>query len=206
MSLPQTIRRFGRSIGVALLTAGYYALGPIGRLLRKWMWTAAVRCRVQRMGRLVYVYGPVYIRGTGTIDLGNRGNLYENVLLETELDGRIVIGNDFTVNRGTVVSAHASVRIGDHALIGEYVSIRDSAHVFADLQRPMNEQGFDIAPVCIGNDVWIGRGAVVLKGVTIGDGAVIGANAVVAKDIPAGEVWAGVPARFLRRRAEANTP
>ena len=50
----------------------------------------------------------------------------------------------------------------------------------------------------IGNNVWLGAGAVVLHGVSIGDGAVIGANAVVVKDVPAGEIWGGVPARRIR--------
>ncbi|MBL8575874.1 MAG: antibiotic acetyltransferase [Mesorhizobium sp.] len=54
--------------------------------------------------------------------------------------------------------------------------------------------------VCIGNDVWIGHGAVILPGISIGNGAVVGANAVVTKDIDAYEIVAGTPARALRRR------
>ena len=56
------------------------------------------------------------------------------------------------------------------------------------------------APVRIGNDVWIGAHAVVLKGVTIGDGAVIAAGAVVTKDVPAGVIAGGMPARVIRQR------
>jgi acetyltransferase-like isoleucine patch superfamily enzyme len=149
---------------------------------------------------LIYVYGPVHFLGTGAVSLGNRGNLYNDVLFETETDGNIVIGNGFTVNRGTVLSAHSRITIGDSALIGEYVSIRDNAHSLGDTKCPVRGQGYDVAPVLIGNDVWIGRGAAILKGVTIGDGAVIGANAVVTKDVPSMEVWGGIPAKFLRRR------
>jgi phosphonate metabolism protein (transferase hexapeptide repeat family) len=54
--------------------------------------------------------------------------------------------------------------------------------------------------VIIGNDVWIGHGAVVMPGVSIGDGAVIGANAVVTKDVPAYAIAAGVPAKFMKWR------
>jgi phosphonate metabolism protein (transferase hexapeptide repeat family) len=54
--------------------------------------------------------------------------------------------------------------------------------------------------VMIGNDVWIGHGAVVMPGVSIGDGAVVGANAVVTRDVAPFEIVAGVPARPLRRR------
>jgi acetyltransferase-like isoleucine patch superfamily enzyme len=56
-----------------------------------------------------------------------------------------------------------------------------------------------VAPVDIGDDVWIGRGALVLPGVTIGDGAVVAAGAVVTKDVPAGSVVAGVPAKVVGR-------
>ena len=49
--------------------------------------------------------------------------------------------------------------------------------------------------VVIGNGVWVGANCVILKGVHIGDGAVVAAGAVVTKDVPAHEVWAGVPAR-----------
>src|SRR5690606_10031801 len=55
-------------------------------------------------------------------------------------------------------------------------------------------------PVAIGNDVWIGHGAVVMPGVSIGDGAVVGANAVVTKDVPPYHIVAGAPARVLRPR------
>lgn len=58
--------------------------------------------------------------------------------------------------------------------------------------------------VTIGNDVWIGHGAVVMPGVTIGDGAVVGANAVVTRDVAAYQIVTGVPARPLRPRFAAD--
>ncbi len=60
-------------------------------------------------------------------------------------------------------------------------------------------------PVSIGNDVWIGRNAVIMQGVTIGDGAVIGANAVVAKDIPPYAIAVGNPVRIIRYRFDPKT-
>lgn len=59
-------------------------------------------------------------------------------------------------------------------------------------------------PVSIGNDVWIGHGAVIMPGVTIGNGAVVGANAVVTRDVGAFEVFAGVPAKRLKMRFPAE--
>ncbi|NLX05651.1 MAG: hypothetical protein GXY33_10960 [Phycisphaerae bacterium] len=69
---------------------------------------------------------------------------------------------------------------------------------------PIGRQGHRSAPIRIGDDVWIGRGAAILEGVAIGRGAVIGANSVVTRDVPSMEVWAGVPARFIRRRSDGT--
>ena len=57
----------------------------------------------------------------------------------------------------------------------------------------------------IGNDVWIGANACIRSGVTIGDGAVIGMGAVVTEDVPPYEIWAGVPARFIKKRFDDDT-
>jgi acetyltransferase-like isoleucine patch superfamily enzyme len=58
--------------------------------------------------------------------------------------------------------------------------------------------------ITIGRDVWLGANSVVLAGVTIGDGAVIAAGAVVNRDVPAGSIVGGVPARVLSWRAGAR--
>ena len=60
-------------------------------------------------------------------------------------------------------------------------------------------------PLIVGNDVWIGREAVILPGVKIGDGAVIGAQSVVTHDVPPYSIVAGNPARFIRRRFDDET-
>ena len=59
-------------------------------------------------------------------------------------------------------------------------------------------------PVHIGDNVWIGAGAIILPGVTVGDGSVIGAGSVVTKDVPGGVVAAGNPCRVLREIGERD--
>jgi acetyltransferase-like isoleucine patch superfamily enzyme len=68
----------------------------------------------------------------------------------------------------------------------------------------MDGKGGRFAEVIIGNDVWIGANAVILKGVTIGDGAVVGAGAVVTSDVPPGAVVAGNPAKVIKMRQSSE--
>src|SRR5205814_9956626 len=94
-----------------------------------------------------------------------------------------------------------SSRIGRHCLIAAGVSIADYAGhpLDADARRRGLTSPLEaVRPVEIGDDVWIGSGAAILKGVSIGDRAVIGAHAVVTRDVPSDSVVAGNPARTVR--------
>ena len=96
---------------------------------------------------------------------------------------------------------YGSVTIGKHVMMGPEVVIYTSGHRFDRTDVPMMEQGStEPRAVSIGDDVWIGRRAMIMPGVTIGEGCVIGAGAVVTKDIPPFSVAAGVPARVVKSR------
>lgn len=140
------------------------------------------------------------IHGTGQISLGKNLCLYRDLYLETQETGRIVIEDDVVMSRGVHVVAFAHVHIGTGSMIGEYTSIRDANHRITR-ETPIRHAGYTHAPITIGTHVWIGRGAVILAGVTIGDNAVIGANAVVTKDVPPATLVAGVPARPIKNYA-----
>jgi acetyltransferase-like isoleucine patch superfamily enzyme len=117
----------------------------------------------------------------------------------------ISLGRHMRVNAGTMLVSYAEITIGDHCLIGEYVSIRDADHGTAPGSL-MRVQPHVSVPIRIGEDVWIARGVVVLKGVSIGDGSIIAANSVVTKDVPAGVIAGGVPARIIKVRSGRETP
>jgi acetyltransferase-like isoleucine patch superfamily enzyme len=115
----------------------------------------------------------------------------------------LVEGGSLTIDEGTyigpycVLNVHDSLIIGRRCLIAEMVAIRDVDHAFADPDRPPAEQGYVVAPTRLGDGVWIGAKSSILKGVTIGDGCIVGANSVVTRDLPAGAIAVGAPARII---------
>ncbi|KIQ11805.1 hypothetical protein RU01_18410 [Rhodococcus sp. MEB064] len=113
----------------------------------------------------------------------------------------ITVGEGTAIGMYNVVWGQGGVHIGAQCLLGPHVVIVSEDHAAGDVTTPINRQGFVRAPIVIGDDVWLGAGVVVTSGVTIGNGAIIGAGSVVTKDVAAGDVVGGVPARVLRGRA-----
>ena len=137
------------------------------------------------------------LHGTHNIHLGKNLYLYRDLYLETQQQGRISIGNEVVLSRGVHLVSFAEIILEDGVMIGEYASIRDANHEIVP-GRSVRHTGHTGKPIRICRNAWIGRGVAVLAGVTIGEGAVIGANAVVTKDIPAGAVAVGVPAKIIK--------
>jgi maltose O-acetyltransferase len=112
------------------------------------------------------------------------------------------VGDRFYANTGCVFLDSAPVTIGDRVLFGPAVQLLAATH---PLEAELRAQGLEYAePISIGDDVWLGGGAIVLPGVTIGDRAVVGAGSVVTRDVPADVVVAGNPARVIRSLEEAR--
>ncbi|MDB4196979.1 hypothetical protein N9777_01670 [Ascidiaceihabitans sp.] len=85
-------------------------------------------------------------------------------------------------------------------MIAQYVTFRDTDHVFESTQLSMIDQGVVSQPIMVEDDVWLGHGAVILKGITIGHGAVVAAGAVVNKDVLPYNIVGGIPAKVLGTR------
>lgn len=111
----------------------------------------------------------------------------------------ISIGENTTVGYHTYVFASEKIVIGPNCLIAPFVYIVDSDHSI-DLAQRINQQPNQTAPIEIGEDVWIGTGAKILKGVKIGDGAVIAAGALVKEDVEPYSIVGGIPARKISER------
>ena len=112
----------------------------------------------------------------------------------TDFGKNIHVGKGVFINSGCCFQDQGGITLGDGCLIGHQVVIATLNH---DLD-PARRGGMYPAPVRLGKNVWVGAHTTILPGVTVGDGAVIAAGAVVTKDVPAGVVAGGVPARVLK--------
>lgn len=109
----------------------------------------------------------------------------------------ITIGDRTFVNFNAVFLDAAAITIGSDVQIGPNVQLLTPAH---ELDAERRRAGWERAlPVTIGDNVWLGGGVIVCPGVTIGESTVVGAGAVVTKDLPAGVLAVGNPARVIRR-------
>jgi maltose O-acetyltransferase len=109
----------------------------------------------------------------------------------------ISIGARTFVNFGCVMLDVAPIRIGDACQVATGVHIVTATHPLDPEPRRLGWESAE--PITIGDNVWLGSAAVVCPGVTIGDDAVVGAGAVVTRDVPAGVLAVGVPAKVQRR-------
>ena len=119
----------------------------------------------------------------------------------------ISLGSHIFIGPGAIFSASESgICIGNKVMFGPRVTIMGGDHNAAELGEYMfdvkiKRSGNDL-PVFVEDDVWIGAGAIILKGVTIGRGSIVAAGSVVTKSVPPYSIAAGNPARVLKQRFE----
>ena len=114
----------------------------------------------------------------------------------------IAIGERTFVNYGCVMLDVAPIRIGSACQLATHVQLLTATHPIDPEPRRL---GWECAePITIGDNVWLGGGAIVCPGVVIGDDTVVGAGAVVTRDLPSRVVAAGNPARVLREIGEED--
>lgn len=121
----------------------------------------------------------------------------------------ITFGNDVFIGSGaTFMASESKIIIGDKVMFGPNVTIMGGNHNITMLGKYMfdvkEKRPEDDLPVIIENDVWVGAGVIILKGVTIGRGSVVAAGSVVLKDVPAYSIIGGVPAKVLKMRFSEN--
>lgn len=144
------------------------------------------------MGARVRFWGPV------RLFIGSHCAFFDDVIVSGV--GEIHIGNRTTIGHNSVLVCRERIEIGDDCMLAAFCYVLDVDHEYENPGKAIPQQGLRIKPVVIGNDVWIGAGAIILRGVTIGDGAVVAANSVVTGDVPAYSIVAGSPAKVIKPR------
>ena len=156
-------------------------------------------------------FGPLFIRGTGTIKMGNKVRINScretnpiggdtRTILFAKGNSSILIGNHVGISN-TAIVALKSIEIEDDVMIGAGCKIYDHDFHSVHYEERMlpGDVGVVSKPVKIKKGAFIGAHTIVLKGVTIGEKSVVGAGSVVTKSIPDHEIWAGNPAKFIRK-------
>lgn len=132
------------------------------------------------------------------VTLHDKSVLLHNVMIQGS--GNLILGERSFIGQYSVIGVNELIQIGNDVMIAQNVSIRDTDHAFDRLDIPMNQQGITTAPIIIGDDVWIGHGAIITKGINIGKGAIVAGGAVVTKDVPDYTIVGGVPAKIIKLR------
>jgi acetyltransferase-like isoleucine patch superfamily enzyme len=136
---------------------------------------------------------------SGRLEIGSDTLLEPGCWLTLSPQGRIRIGSGCFLNKNSMLAAVELIEIGDHVMFANNCFVGDADHRYDDPTKPVTWQGFEPkGPVRIGSNCWFGVGCVVTGGVEIGERCVIGANSVVTRDLPAGVIAAGAPAKVLR--------
>lgn len=116
----------------------------------------------------------------------------------------VKIGNRTTFGNDCMFGAAGGIEIGNDVVAGQFIRFHSENHNYNDLTKLIREQGVSHKGIKIGNNCWIGAGAVFLDGAELGDGCVVGANTVVTKKFPSNVVIAGIPARIIKERGTEN--
>jgi acetyltransferase-like isoleucine patch superfamily enzyme len=174
-----------------------------GRLLWRYLW----RRLLTPAGRRWRTEGPLFLGRDLELQVSRRGRIGfgrfvwvgDGCKIRCH-EGLVEIGAKTVMGQECTISAYQHVRIGEECVIADRAMFIDFDHGVVEVERPIRLQGIYKRDVEVGNNVWIGYGACILRGVRIGDNSVVGTNAVVTKDVPANAVVGGIPARIIRMR------
>jgi acetyltransferase-like isoleucine patch superfamily enzyme len=174
----------------------HYAL-----LLARYVWLKL------RFGRRLQTDGICFICPRVTLEIGPHATLrigrWAWIGHGTKIrahEGEVSIGAKSVVGQDCTVSAFQHVSIGRECIVADRVMLIDFDHGVTEVDRPIRVQGIYKRDVRVGNNVWIGYGACILRGVEVGHNSVIGTSSVVTADVPENAVVGGVPARLIRMR------
>ncbi len=191
--------------------AGLYAAhrsihGLIANIARVLWTTPLFQSRLTRPARRLYLYGGIpLVLGPVRISLGDDCRISGQTTISGRTSSRIA--PELSVGRNCDIGWQTTIAVGDKITLGDNVRIAGRAFLAGYPGHPLDPQARasgapdtddQVGDIVLEDDVWLATGVTVCAGVRIGRGAVIAAGSVVTKDIPAGVLAAGVPARVVR--------
>lgn len=162
-------------------------------------WLRLNGVRIAPGGR-VFLGAAVDCQG-GKISIGAGSTIHNGARLYAS-GGHITIGRNCSINPGCLLYGHGGLTIGDDVRIAGNSVIIPANHIMDDRHSLIRNQGETRRGIIIGNDTWIGAGAIVVDGVNLAEGTVVGAGAVVTKSTQPFGIYVGNPARLLRFRGD----
>ena len=154
---------------------------------------------IKRVIEYCYNYFNINIQISNNVQIGLNTQIQKYVIV----NGSTIIGSNCYIGQSTLIT---SAKIGNYTSIASGVKIGQGEHPIKNVSTSslfFNDNVFEklTEKECIiGNDVWIGTNAVILRGISIGNGAIIGAGSVVTKDVPDFSINVGVPAKVIKYR------
>ena len=173
-------------------------------LLQKlwWMFVTQLflRLRFRRIGWRTYIAAPIFIFGGRNITIGRDVRIFPHSRFEAHDRGGIVIGDDVSVGQNFhVISSQTNLNIGAHTTVSSNVMITNIDHEYREIGIHILHQPFLHRKTTIGENCFIGFGAMIQAGTVLGKQCIVGANSVVRGEFPDYCVIVGAPARVVKR-------
>lgn len=153
-----------------------------------------------KIGKNVIMEGGILVFHPENISIGDNVYIGHDTILKGYYKGKMEIGDGTWIGQQCFLHSAGNIKIGENVGIGPGVKIITSYHSGSDKSKPIMHSELVFEEVILEDGCDIGVNASILPGVKIGKGSQIGAGAVVTRNVPDGEVWAGVPAKFLKKR------
>ncbi|QDV40946.1 Maltose O-acetyltransferase [Stieleria neptunia] len=207
------VTAINRPIFAALYRMHVVARELIGWAARFCWYEPLFRSQCVAVGKRFRMEQLPYLVGRGELSIGDEVTLSGKssfAFSSRHCDSpSLSIGTGTFIGHNCALVVGRGITIGRHCLIAGGVRISDfDGHPIdaEDRRNGLTTPSHEVSSVSIGDDVWIGHGAIILKGVHIGDRAIVGARAVVTKDVPADTIVAGNPARHVKSLAPGVVP
>lgn len=163
---------------------------------------AILPIKTSAVGRLGRISGKLTVNNKGRFLVGKNVSFYAKPFpssISVDKEAKLWVGDNVFFNYGLDIGCTKSIRIGSNTIIGPMVNIIDTNFHPVDMEDQSRSKD-----IVISDNVWIGRGAVILPGVTIGQGSVVAAGSIVTRDIPANVLAGGTPAKVIRELQVSN--